>query len=70
MFSLDIHWAGILITEILKVVQKCKICHNKGHHESWGPRHLTKKNYSGGWDSTILKICLGFPGGRDGNAWN
>ena len=41
MFSPQIyrHSLGNLTTEILKVVEKCKICYNKLYHG----RHLTKK---------------------------
>ena len=60
MFSLRIYRysLGNLTIEILKVVEKCNSCYNKGYHGSWRPRHLTK-NYPGGWDLTSFENLLG-----------
>ena len=66
MFSLRIcrHSLGNLMTEILNVVDKCKICWNKRFKGSPGARHLTKI-CSSDWDLTNFQHL---PGG--GSAWN
>ena len=43
-------FVDILIIEILKVVEKCKIYQNKGFQESLGAGHLIKKICTGGQD--------------------
>ena len=40
------------------MVEKCKICYNKGSHGSWRPKHL-KQHYPGGWDLTNFENLLG-----------
>ena len=65
------HFVDILIIEILKVVEKCKIYQNKASQESLGWA-FDKKICTGGQDlpnfENIPQGCQG--GGMVINAWN
>ena len=67
MFSQGIRWysLGNLMTEILKVVEKCTIFQNKGYKGRPGVGNLTKNLL--GWPGfdRFGEFALG-----NGNAWN
>ena len=63
-------FVDILMIEILKVVEKCKIYKNKGSQVNLGAGHSTKKIARVARIAKFLRFTPGLPGGGDGNAWN
>ena len=68
MFSLQIcrYSMGKLMTEVLKMVKKCKMYWNRGSQGNLAPWDLTKRFVR---DLAVFKFCPGLPMG-DGSAWN
>ena len=60
----------ILMIEILKVVEKCKIYYDKGSQRSLGAGHLTKKVAQVDSICQILKIYARVAREGGGNVWN
>ena len=58
-------FVDILMIEILKLVEKCKIYQNKGSQGSLRAGHLTKKICLGDWDlpCKFWRFTPGLPGG-------